>query len=176
MKASFRASVWKGLCVLQFAIIVALLLTIAGPVRDRVHASFFEGVQEGRIEAQAEVPSSDTATPPSRRQPNGAPPQPSASATVEYKDFVSIILTALGVMIAILAAIFAIAAIWGWGTLEREVLKAAVERAENAALKEAGAVAERVAIKVATTLIDQKVNEDDSGDYGEAAGGNGNAG
>jgi hypothetical protein len=79
-------------------------------------------------------------------------------------------------MIAILAAIFAVAAIWGWGTLEREVLKAAVDRAENAALKEAGAVAERVATKVATTLIDQKVNEDESGDYGEAAGGNGNAG
>lgn len=50
---------------------------------------------------------------------------------IEYKDFVSILLTALAVMIAIAAVIAALAAIWGFAVLREEVSKAASSAARS---------------------------------------------
>jgi hypothetical protein len=50
----------------------------------------------------------------------------SAHPAIEYKDFVSILLTSLGVMIAIAAVIAALAAIWGFSVLREEVRRAAM--------------------------------------------------
>jgi predicted RNase H-like nuclease len=52
---------------------------------------------------------------------------------VEYKDFVSILLTAIAVMIGIGAVAAAFAAIWGFELLRREIVKAAAEIAAKAA-------------------------------------------
>jgi Na+-transporting methylmalonyl-CoA/oxaloacetate decarboxylase gamma subunit len=49
---------------------------------------------------------------------------------LEYKDFISIILTALGVMIAILALGLAVAAVWGFSELKRAVRRTARRTAE----------------------------------------------
>jgi uncharacterized membrane protein YcjF (UPF0283 family) len=55
----------------------------------------------------------------------------SAHPTIEYKDFVSILLTALAVMIAIAAVIAALAAIWGFAVLREEASKSAAEAARD---------------------------------------------
>jgi hypothetical protein len=52
---------------------------------------------------------------------------------VEYKDFVSILLTAIAVMIGVAAVFAAFAAIWGFDLLRREIVKTATEAAERAA-------------------------------------------
>ena len=52
---------------------------------------------------------------------------------VEYKDFVSILLTAIAVMIGVAAVFAAFAAIWGFDLLRKEIVKTATEAAERAA-------------------------------------------
>jgi heme/copper-type cytochrome/quinol oxidase subunit 2 len=52
---------------------------------------------------------------------------------VEYKDFISILLTAVAVMIAIGAFIAAFAAIWGFDLLRREIVKTSTETATKVA-------------------------------------------
>jgi cytochrome b subunit of formate dehydrogenase len=73
-------------------------------------------------------------------------PQP--IGTLEYKDLIAIILTALGVMIAILAALFAVLAIWGFNQIRDQAVaaasKAARKTAEPIAKAEANDVATRV--------------------------------
>lgn len=95
------------------------------------------------------------------------------SHDLEYKDFISMLLTALGVLIAVMATTFAIAAIWGYGALREEVIKASKAEARGAAETEARATAEEVATKVARELAQQTLpGEAATGDdYGQAAGG-----
>src|SRR6202034_452067 len=62
-------------------------------------------------------------------QKGPAGPQP----LVEYKDFVSILLTAIAVMIAVGAVIAAFAAIWGFDLLRREIVKTATDTATKVA-------------------------------------------
>jgi hypothetical protein len=96
-----------------------------------------------------------------------------ASQEVEYKDFISILLTALAVMIAILATTFAIAAVWGYAALKEEVVKASKAEAREAAQVEARTTADVVAMRVARELAQQTLpGEAATGeDYGRAAGG-----
>jgi predicted membrane protein len=61
--------------------------------------------------------------------------------TIEYKDFISILLTGLAVMIAVMTVFLAGAAIWGYERIRKE----AREVAEKEAQKVASAVATRVA-------------------------------
>jgi heme/copper-type cytochrome/quinol oxidase subunit 2 len=91
-----------------------------------------------------------------------------ASQEVEYKDFISILLTALAVMIAILATTFAIAAVWGYAAV-----KASKAEAREAAQVEARSTADVVATRVARELAQQTLpGEAATGeDYGRAAGG-----
>lgn len=172
---------WFALCICQFAFLVALFITTGWPLGRYEHGILPLAAASSKNDVATHA---STLTPGSRVQIGAsAPTFEPAKAVVEYKDFVSVLLTAIGVMIAVLAAIFAIAAIWGWGTLERQVVTAAADRAEkeardvmSAALKRAEEIAlaeaERVATIVATTLIDQKSTGNDSGDYGLAAGRN----
>jgi hypothetical protein len=75
---------------------------------------------------------------------------PSAgNPVVEYKDFVSILLTALGVMIAVGAVVAAVGAFYGFEVLRREVVHAAAEAARKAA--------ESTATQVAQTKVDEIV-------------------
>jgi hypothetical protein len=52
-----------------------------------------------------------------------------AAPLIEYKDFVTILLTALGVMIAVAAIAAAFAAIWGFEFLRRETRESAEKAA-----------------------------------------------
>jgi hypothetical protein len=65
----------------------------------------------------------------SGRAPDEHPP-------FEYKDFVSILLTALGVMIAVAAVAAAIAAVWGFEFLRREMSRIARDTAIETATAE----------------------------------------
>ena len=67
------------------------------------------------------------------------------SEGVEYKDLVVIILTALGVMIAVATIVLAALAIWGFSTLREEASRIAREVAPAAAREAAEPVAARTA-------------------------------
>lgn len=81
---------------------------------------------------------------------------------LEYKDFLSILLTALGVMIAVLTLFLAVIAIWGFSALRDE--------ARRIALEEARRTAGSVATRTTSALDDQRGPSTAGGDYGEAAG------
>ena len=86
--------------------------------------------------------------------------QPTVGASsIEYKDFVSILLTALGIMIAILTAVIAVAAIWGFENIRSLAVKASV--AESVKQSEAAA------LKAVNSFLEQT---NPSLDYGAAAG------
>src|SRR4051794_26710329 len=70
-----------------------------------------------------------------------SPHSPPESSTLEYKDFISILLTGLAVMIAVATILLAAAAIWGFELIRKE--------ARLSAEHEASVVAERVAREVA---------------------------
>jgi hypothetical protein len=89
--------------------------------------------------------------------------------TLEYKDLIAIILSALGVMIAILAALVAIAAVWGFKQIQSDVTEAARNMARQIAETEARKVAEQTATRVSTELGNQK-SSGLGDDYGRAAG------
>lgn len=69
----------------------------------------------------------------------------SAGSPVEYKDFVSILLAALSVMIAVLGLLLAAAAIWGYQELKGAALRAALEQVEKLVPSIASRTAEDVA-------------------------------
>jgi hypothetical protein len=58
-------------------------------------------------------------------------PASSGKPVIDYKDYVSILLTALGVMIAIGAVAAAFAAVWGFEFLRREMSRLATETAKK---------------------------------------------
>lgn len=74
------------------------------------------------------------------------PPVPEPG--LEYKDLVAILLTALGVMIAILALVLAAAAIWGYGQIKEE------------AARKAEAVAREISPKVAREAAEEALRRD----------------
>lgn len=73
------------------------------------------------------------------------------SAGLEYKDFVSILLTATALMLAVLGAILAILAVYGFQGIKQDAMK----RAARAAKKTAGPVAAGVAKETAETVASQ---------------------
>lgn len=106
------------------------------------------------------------------------------STGIEYKDLVAILLTALGVMIAVLTLFLAVAAIWGYAQLKEEAKRKAKEKARQKATEVATRVAEKVAREVAEKaavfparraaeeFVSADAGEMDEGeDYGKAAGG-----
>jgi hypothetical protein len=75
----------------------------------------------------------------------GYQPPPKEKQTIEYKDFISILLTGLAVMVAVATIILAAAAIWGFEAIRKD----AKASAENVARETATAVAKDVAETVA---------------------------
>lgn len=53
------------------------------------------------------------------------------SFNIEYKDLISIILSAISLLITVLGFFLALAAIWGYNTLRNEAHKAAKDRAKD---------------------------------------------
>jgi NADH:ubiquinone oxidoreductase subunit 4 (subunit M) len=84
-----------------------------------------------------------------RGSPGGAP-------VVEYKDFVSILLTALGVMIALGAVLAALAAIYGFETIRKEAVHAAEQTAARVAESKVNEIVPRLVEQVAK--IDREVS------------------
>jgi len=75
----------------------------------------------------------------------GYQPHLKEAQTIEYKDFISILLTGLAVMIAVATIMLAAAAVWGFEAIRKE----AKASAENVARETATAVAKDVAATVA---------------------------
>jgi hypothetical protein len=67
---------------------------------------------------------------------------------IEYKDFISILLTALAVMIAVATILLAALALWGFGALKDEARGVAKSVAERTAKEIAEPVASRTAREV----------------------------
>src|SRR3954471_5594814 len=74
-----------------------------------------------------------------------SPHSPPESSTLEYKDFISILLTGLAVMIAVATVFLAAAAIWGFEAIRREAKASAEIEARETATTVARAVATRTA-------------------------------
>jgi hypothetical protein len=68
---------------------------------------------------------------------------------VEYKDLITIILTAIAVLLAGVTIIIALLAVWGYSS----ILKTAQEAAEQAARDTARSIAEPVAARVAEEAV-----------------------
>lgn len=86
---------------------------------------------------------------------------PSAgNAVFEYKDFVSILLTALGVMIAVGAVVVALAAIWGFELLRREVVSAAAKAAQETAAATATQIAQVKIDAIVPGLVEKAIEID----------------
>lgn len=83
---------------------------------------------------------------------------------LEWKDFVSILLTALGVMLAVMTLFLAVLAIWGFNSLKEEAIRVA----RTAAMETAGPVAAQAAGSYLQQTVPQPASPDHS-DYGQAA-------
>lgn len=68
---------------------------------------------------------------------------------VEYKDLITIILTAVAVLLAAVTVIIALLAFWGYNSIRESAEKVAKETAERVAARTAEPVAARVALQVA---------------------------
>jgi hypothetical protein len=78
-------------------------------------------------------------------------------AVVEYKDFVTILLTALAVMIAVGTIMAAFAAIYGFDLLRKELVKASAETAAKVAAEQAEKIARARVDELVPGLVDQTV-------------------
>ncbi len=93
------------------------------------------------------------------------------STSIEYKDFLSIILTALAIMLAILGTFLAALAVLGFEAIRTEARKIAKDEACKAATLEARVVAGEVAPKAVNEYLKQVVpTKQPPYDYGRAAG------
>ena len=73
------------------------------------------------------------------------------SIGLDYKDFISILLTAIALMLAVLGAILAVLAVYGFQGIKQDAMK----RAERAAKKSAKSVATAVAKETAQTVAEE---------------------
>jgi hypothetical protein len=98
---------------------------------------------------------------------------------IEYKDFVTILLTVLGLMLAILGAFLAMLAFYGFQAIQKEARRIAKDQASRVAKVEAVQVATKegriagqmAAIQAAVEYLNQAVPAQvDNNDYGKAAG------
>lgn len=72
---------------------------------------------------------------------------------IEYKDLVTIILTAIAVLLAAVTLFVAAMAIWGYNSIREESVKAAVKAADAKAAEIAKNVAESVASREAIAML-----------------------
>lgn len=88
---------------------------------------------------------------------------------IEYKDFISIMLTALSLMVTVLGAFIAILAIFGFSEIRKEAFRIAKHQAVQVATKEGKIAGETAAIKAAGEYLKQRIPSRDGDDYGKAA-------
>ena len=79
----------------------------------------------------------------------GYQPPPKDGQTIEYKDFISILLTGLAVMIAVATIILAAAAVWGFEAIRKDAKASAEIVARETATNVARDVATTVAARTA---------------------------
>ncbi len=93
---------------------------------------------------------------------------------IEYKDFVAILLTAVIVMLAVLTAVLALFAVWGFSVIRDEARVAAEREAAKVARDVAGSVAARTALEATPT----ETTANEAGEIAQAMndGGNPNGG
>jgi hypothetical protein len=94
----------------------------------------------------------------------GYHPPPKEAQALEYKDFISILLTGLAVMIATGTVMLAAAALWGFDVIRKEAKASAEAEARKIAAQVAKDVAETVA---ARTARDTSPSETSPGEAGE---------
>jgi hypothetical protein len=79
----------------------------------------------------------------------GYQPPPKDAQTIEYKDFISILLTGLAVMLAVGTIMIAAAAVWGFEAIRKEVRISADAVARETSMRVAKEVAGPVAARTA---------------------------
>src|SRR6266403_1510692 len=82
----------------------------------------------------------------------------------EYKDLLTVLLTALTALLAGLAIFIGILAIWGYNSIRDAAERAAERAADSKAEETARAVAETVATRVAEEVASQRVPAEDRTD------------
>jgi hypothetical protein len=91
-------------------------------------------------------------------------------SSIEYKDVISLILSALSLMLAVLGAFVAILAVFGFSEIRKEAYRIAKRNAVQVATKEGRAAGETAAIKAVGEYLKQRLPSQEVGDYGQAAG------
>lgn len=69
-----------------------------------------------------------------------------------YQDLVSVLLTAIGVLLAIVALFVAVLAIWGYSALKEAAAEVAAKKAEQVAREVAGPIAARAGAEASNTV------------------------
>jgi hypothetical protein len=85
----------------------------------------------------------------------------SAPSGWEYKDLITIILTALTALLAALAIFIGLLAIWGYASIRDASIAAAESAAEVKAVETARATAETVAARTAEAIMQRLLPEED---------------
>lgn len=91
-------------------------------------------------------------------------------SSIDYKDLISIILSALSLMLAVLGAFVAILAVFGFSEIRKEASAIAKRQAVQVATKEGQIAGETAAIKAVGEYLKQRMPSQEPGDYGQAAG------
>lgn len=94
--------------------------------------------------------------------------QAATSHVIDYKDYVSILLTAIGVMIAILTLFLAIAAIWGYAQIKNEATRWAQKTATKSAKETAERIIPQEVARFYREMTDKESSQNDP--YGSAGG------
>jgi hypothetical protein len=81
------------------------------------------------------------------------------SAGLDYKDFVSILLTATALMLAVLGAILAILAVYGFQGIKEDAVKRAGRAAKKTAMPVASNIAKQTATDIATLVASKTAEE-----------------
>ena len=101
-----------------------------------------------------------------------SPHSPNARAhEIEYKDFISILLTGLAVMVAVATVLLAAAAIWAFEFIRREACAAAILEAKKVAEKEARETASAVAIRMARSITPAETSPEEAQELATALSG-----
>jgi hypothetical protein len=98
----------------------------------------------------------------------GYRPPPKDAQTIEYKDFISILLTGLAVMMAVGTIMIAAAAVWGFEAIRKEVRVSADAVARETATRIAKEVAGPIAARTAREVSPSDTSPAEAGELVDA--------
>jgi hypothetical protein len=98
----------------------------------------------------------------------GYQPPPKETQTIEYKDFISILLTGLAVMMAVGTIMIAAAAVWGFEAIRKEVRISADAVARETATRIAREVAGPIATRTAREVGPSDTSPGEAGELVDA--------